>query len=591
MAKLSRTKELWHIPKRGNVHQTIYMVHLLTGEKFSGKSWSRTKQELLATEMGKAGLTEKGIALSHQSVRTLLANIPKYLGFIYIDESTTPSRLIVTEVGNLLVNHHKIKNVKQEKNLKRYRAKKSLIETSNIFNEQMLKLIITNPIILKDCQQILVFPFRFTLHLLLELEYLDKEEIGYILFHVKNEDELYLTIQKIKNFRALPPDSRTKEINSYAKTQEGILTLVKAPSSGYYMYLCESTGICERVEVTVNKTSHNRLKAIKLIDKEKTKLLLKKFKNAEIYDFKDDWFLWKEYYTNPRRFFPPIKASIKSKSSEEFLVSIKNNQHESIGTISDKKKFMFPAFPDENYILDVFSYSSSKPIIQKNIQFSKTVKSFDLNFKKNNIITRTKEIAIEEITEFFSGKYHGFDKNYAAKLELLKKITGKDNLNNYRRGGRLEFLFFDLLSYLKNKGIIDEVFWYGKNNEFDLAGPAPGGKQGNPDITFEIDDYLFVVELTTIKGVRAQWNSSEASSVPDHIKKMKTANPSKKVIGIFSAPSIHPQLEKNLILNAKEDNVGIIFESCVAFAKFLGKTDRIILKKILVEKSIKQLSK
>ena len=72
---------------------------------------------------------------------------------------------------------------------------------------------------------------------------------------------------------------------------------------------------------------------------------------------------------------------------------------------------------------------------------------------------------------------------------------------------------------------------------------------------------------------------------------MKTANPSKKVIGIFSAPSIHPQLEKNLILNAKEDNVGIIFESCVAFAKFLGKTDRIILKKILVEKSIKQLSK
>ena len=128
MAKLSRTKELWHIPKRGNVHQTIYMVHLLTGEKFNGKAWSRTKQELLATEMGKAGLTEKGIALSHQSVRTLLANIPKYLGFIYIDELTNPSRLIVTEVGNLLVNHHKIKNVKQEKNLKTYRAKKSLIE-------------------------------------------------------------------------------------------------------------------------------------------------------------------------------------------------------------------------------------------------------------------------------------------------------------------------------------------------------------------------------------------------------------------------------------------------------------------------------
>ena len=183
----------------------------------------------------------------------------------------------------------------------------------------MLKLIITNPIILNDCQQILVFPFRFTLHLLLELEYLDKEEIGYILFHVKNEDELCLTIQKIKNFRALPPDSRTKEMDAYEKTQEGILTLVKAPSSGYYMYLCESTGICERVEVTVNKTSHNRLKAIKLIDKEKTKLLLKKFKNAEIYDFKIIGFCGKNTTQIHEDFFHPSQHQLNQNLVKNFL--------------------------------------------------------------------------------------------------------------------------------------------------------------------------------------------------------------------------------------------------------------------------------
>ena len=591
MAKLSRTKELWHIPKRGNGHQTIYMVHLLTGDKFSGKSWSRTKQELLATEMGKAGLTEKGIALSHQSVRTLLANIPKYLGFIYIDESTTPSRLVVTEVGHLLVNHHKIQRIKQEKNLKTYRAQNSLIETSRIFNEQMLKLIMTNPIILNDCQHILVFPFRFTLKLLLELDYLDKEEIAYILFHVKNEDELLLIIQKIKNFRALPPDNRTKEITAYKKTQEGILTLVKAPSSGYYMYLCESTGICKRIEVTVNKTSKNKLTSITLTDKEKTKSILKKFNNTEIYDFKDDWFLWKEYYTKPQRIHPPISVSIKSPSAEEFLVSIKNNPYETIGTVSNGKDFVFPAFPDEDYVLDVISYSSGDPIIQKKIRFSKTVKSFELDFKKIRNVTRTKEIVVDEIVEFFSGKYDGFDKKYHAKLKSLKKITGKDNLNNFRRGGRLEFLFFDLLRYLKNKKIIDEVLWYGNTKEFDLAAPAPGGKHGNPDIVFEIDEYFIVVELTTIKGVRAQWSSSEASSVPDHIAKMKTENPSKKVIGIFSAPSIHPQLEQNLMLNAKKDNVGMIFESCVEFAKFLSTATRKELKDAIIDKSKNQLSK
>ena len=72
---------------------------------------------------------------------------------------------------------------------------------------------------------------------------------------------------------------------------------------------------------------------------------------------------------------------------------------------------------------------------------------------------------------------------------------------------------------------------------------------------------------------------------------MKTANPSKKVIGIFSAPSIEPQLEQNLTLIAKKHNVGMIFEICIEFAEFLGMTDRNQLKKRLVEKSKNQLSK
>lgn len=235
MAKLTRTKEMWHIPKRGSVHQTIYMVYILTWDKFLGKSWSSGKQETLGSEMGKAGLTKSGRVITNQSIRTLLANLPKYLGFVYLDESSTPPRIIVTDIGYELIKRHQIEKIPKHKNISQYKQAGDLIEISDVFKEQMTKLILTNPSTLKDCKDILVFPFRMTLKLLLEFRYLDEEEIGYILFHTKKEDELPLVIEKIRNFRGLPSDKRTAEIEAYKKTEEGKLTLVKAPTARYYI--------------------------------------------------------------------------------------------------------------------------------------------------------------------------------------------------------------------------------------------------------------------------------------------------------------------------------------------------------------------
>ena len=594
MAKLSRTKELWHIPKRGSVHQTVYLVHILMNDKFNGKTWSRTTQESLATEMRKAGITRNENALSHQAVRTLLANMPKYLGFIYIDESTTSHKLIVTEVGHELAAHHDVGSIKFEKKLSAYKAKNSLIKTSPIFRNQLLKLIISNPIILKDCENILVFPFRFTLKLLLELNYLDIEEIAYILFQVKSEDEFQCIVQRIKNFRTLTPINRTEEINAYKKTPEGNLTLTKAPSAGYYMSLCESTEICKKTKATVNKTSKQNLRAIRLVDRKAVEEILEKFHNVKIFNFTDNLVLWKEYYTKPNRILPPITITFRLKSTEECLISIKNGTHDERGIISNKTDFICPVFPNEDYMVDVFTYSSTKPSLQTKVRFSETDEHLDLKIKKSTAVIRTKEIIVEAITEFFSGQYDGFDKNYRDKLKVLQTIEKKNYLSPPsppKLGGRLEFLFFELLKQLEGEGVIDKVIWYGRTDKFALATPAPGGKQGNPDITFEIDDYLFVVELTSIRAVRMQWSGSEASSVPDHIASKKQECPLKKVIGIFSAPEIHPQLEQNLTLNAREDNVGMIFEPCVDFAKFLSQTDRSTLKNRLIEKSNKQLSK
>jgi hypothetical protein len=107
--------------------------------------------------------------------------------------------------------------------------------------------------------------------------------------------------------------------------------------------------------------------------------------------------------------------------------------------------------------------------------------------------------------------------------------------------------------------MIENLTWYGTYNEWGICRPAPGGKKGNPDITFCVEDVNFVLELTTIPGVRAQWASSEASSVPDHLLNHKQKLGIKgEVVGIFSAPSIHAQLEKNLKRHVEKEGVDMI---------------------------------
>jgi len=593
MAKITRTREIWHIPKRGSVHQTIFMVYLLSWGKFLGKTWTQGKQEMLGTEMGKAGLTESGKAITHQSIRTLFANLPKYLGFVYLDESCTPPIVMVTDIGFELIKQHQVAQIPKHRNLNAYKSSGDLIEISDVFKEQMAKLIITNPFIRKDCKNILVFPFRMTLKLLLKLGYLDREEIGYILFHVKHEDELDLTIEKIKNFRSLLPEKRTAEIEAYSKTEEGNLTLVKAPTAGYYMYLCYSTGLCKRTSVIVNKTKDFKIPAIKLKNKNEVNVLLKKFNNVKIYDFKDDLFLWKEYFSNPKRLYPPFDITIKANIKEEILLTIfKDNIFISGDTLSEERQtFIVPVFRGEKYKIIAYNLESGLEIYNKTRQFTQNNNKIVINLKKQKYINNvTKDKIVEKIKEMFSANFNGFDREYYSKLKTLEKVIVKNYLDNRRKGGRLEYLFFELLNLLKQEGIVDEVNWFGNIAKYGICEPAPGGKEGNPDIVFTIEDYSFVLEVTTYRGTRSQWNSAEAASVPDHIAKFKRANPGTKTVGIFSAPSIHRQLEQNLILNAKKENVGMIFKQCIEFAEFLVITDRDELKAKLIKESESQIN-
>ena len=246
MAQGNRSKEVWLIPKRGSLHQTICLIDGIKERNYSGTTWNPQKQNNLGVNLKKWGATKDGKNVSAQSIRTLAAAIPQYLGFLYINTNTTPNTIRLTKAGEELWLNHK-DDLEKIENLVKGRDK--IIKESDILLKQMEKLQITNPIILKDCENILIFPFRMTLKLLLELDYLDKEEIAYIVLKMKDETEYSLAIKEIKNLRKMPMSDRKEIIDAFKETHIGSITLAKASSAGYYQTLCTTTGIIEKVNV------------------------------------------------------------------------------------------------------------------------------------------------------------------------------------------------------------------------------------------------------------------------------------------------------------------------------------------------------
>ena len=243
MAQKNRSKEIWLIPKRNSLHQTVCLIDGIIKRGYDGQSWNPQKQNNLGVNLKNWGATKNGKNISNQSIRTLLASIPEYLGFVYINNQTTPNSICLTEAGKLLWETHKDQLITM-KNLDD--GSDNLLQTSNIVLLQMEKLQLTNPIYLKDCENILVFPFRLTLKLLRKLRYLDREEIAYFLLQTKDESEVDLKIMEIESFRRLSEFDRNALINEFKKTHIGNITLVQAASAAYYEGLCALTGIINR---------------------------------------------------------------------------------------------------------------------------------------------------------------------------------------------------------------------------------------------------------------------------------------------------------------------------------------------------------
>ncbi|MDD5658660.1 MAG: AlwI family type II restriction endonuclease [Actinomycetota bacterium] len=530
----TRSLEIWHIPKRQNIHQIIGAVEILSQDDFNGKSWTSMRQENFNTKLGRCGLTNTGRPLSPSARRTLEA-LMKYLGFIFIDNTTTPPSVNVTNAGfELLKKHGSVLNRRRNLRLV-YQNKEEIIE-SPIVEHQMNKLQITNPVIREDCVNILLFPFRITLRLLLELGKLTKEELGYIVFSMKSEDEYDLIVEKINTFRSLPDNRKNAEIEAFKKTELGNLTLVQAPTATYYMGLCVGTGLCEK------NGDELLIRQDKVAEVEK---ILKKFSGIKPFDFADNLRLWIDYYGNVEKLRPPLLVNIKCKKPIYTYVRVSDTDDKELerGVISkEKSELNFPLFLGQKYKFEFFSFSNAQKIHEEIVEVKSDKLIFDPKSSQEAVSKWDEKSINAKILDLI--QHRDFDAEYLQHLEVVKKITKKDNFNtSLLRGGRLEYLFYRLLSVLKEKGTIDDVVWNGHLDDFGLAYPAPGGKEGYPDVYFFVGKNLFVLELTTIRSNSMQW-AAEGASVHDHIMNLiKRVNGNYNVIGLFSAPVIAPRVE------------------------------------------------
>ena len=555
------TSDVWLIPKRSSIIQIIGLVEILVNEGFEGKVWNQSKQEAVATLMRKRKLT-KSRNFSAQSVRTLFANGPKYLGFVYTDADINSvniqRKIIVTKAGELLAKENLLAGGNYA-NLDQW-EKFHKLPTSEAISRQLFKLIMNNPITSNGGTSNL-YPYRNTLKLCLELDYLDKEEIGFLLFAMKSDLEFDITKELISEFRRLNPTKRKSLIDAYKETEAGQVTLVKAPTSNYFMSFCKISGAFSVVDNGISKGFV--LPSLEIRSAQAAQTLIDSFAKAQPFDFSNDKSLWIEYFGDTNKLLPPknIEIEFNFDKSGEFLVKLERNRNLSKVVIKDGDHFKenIPAFDGDEIDFEIYNDSSGSFKKDKfNVEKEKSSyprgefvveKSSLLVFERNSrqVINCLNQIATK-----------GWDDPFLEKLEIYKALTGNDVKNNRTKGGRLEQLTSHLFENMMEDGLIDGFKWYGKIDENGIPSPAPGGKEGNPDLVFEFDGYAAVIELTTIKGTAAQWASSEAASVPDHIAKYRHNNDKAKIIGFFVAPSINDRIIRNFKAHASIDQTPIV---------------------------------
>ena len=568
-------KDVWLVPKRASMHQFIGVVDALIENELEGKVWNSSRQELIATRLRQKGLT-KDRNFSHQSVRTLFANGPKFMGFAYTDDGDDATRrgskVFITKAGRRLNEEGLLNTTAHYAKLQSWERDHSLAD-SRLLKIQLLKLILNNPIT-NNGGQILVYPFLSTLKLCRKLGYLDFEEIAYIVFSMSAEDELDLITQRIINFRSLSPSNRKNEIEAYSKTNAGRLTMVKAPLANYFIAFCCLAGLFEKSTIEID--NYKKLTCIRALSVPDLDFLDESL-SGSIYNFYDNRDLWIEYIGDPDVIRPPrdITLSITTSKPGNYYVEVRNENtvKQTLSIEGSRIESLITVFEGKTYEITL-NYLGAKKRLSQIFTVEPMIKEKTIHFTVDDTgglresSLETNEDILGAIKSLSESKTH-IDKGFYDYLKLREKIEGKNFINNNVRGGRLEYLFFRLLSNLYEQGSIDYLKWFGKVSDDGLPRPAPGGKNGNPDLVFVVDDISVIIELTTIMGTANQWQSSEAASVPDHIFSYSEESNTLRNVGIFSAPSINNRVESNFDAQSKMQGVPIKCIDLISFSNAL----------------------
>lgn len=583
MASKDRSKNVWFVPKRANVHQMVALLDGIITRSYDGSTWNTSKQDNLNLDLKNWGATRSGNKIAPQGMRTLLASV-HYLGFVYLDSSSKSTILRVTETGYNFYNYHKSSLIRMP------RLERELsINTSDYVKEQLIKLQITNPILLPHCEDIFVFPFRVILKMLIELGYLDKEEIAMYAFHTKNLSEIDYKIQEIKTFRQLDASQRKMLVDAYSKTEIGNLTLVQAASAGYFMQFCVSSGMIQRTNRKVGNRDRS-IDCIEIVSSEvvEANRIIDYFKDTNTYNFESNLELWINYFGNPRRLKPPINISVVNETHYDLYIEYYNQNHLSeIAILAQNEKVEFATFKEEEYSILIYDIASTNQLYEMKKSFTCSEKIKITNNLIQGILndnlsyqSLNQQELMSEIIEHLDSKT--FSEKMLIKLRMLNlKLKIDKEKDKALRGAQFEYLVYLYLFQLKEQNKIDDVIWNGKIGKYNLPLQSPGGKYGTPDMVIIIENIHYVLELTTIKSKDAQFKA-ELSSVPDHIRlyaeKLKGTQ---KVHGIFCAPEIHERNHNTMKAILQSENVPFIsITSSDFFNIFEGNTKEEILNKL-----------
>lgn len=566
-----RSIEIWHVPKRGSIHQIIGALNIIQHFRIDGKPWPSTKRKLFDQKFAMWGFTSRGRSLSRNASETLEALI-KYLGLLVVDQE---GKIKVTPAGKALIEEFPVKEPKKKKRKLKETMQSMGTVSSGVIKKQMMKLILTNPTVLAYCRNMKIAPFRETLRLLLDekISYLTPEEMAMFLFHMKNTAQKQRVRGAILRFRSLSANRRNDLVERYKGTPEGNLTLRQAPTAIYWRQLCMNTGLFEVDNASLKLRSEKE---------QEVKDLLKKYED-EIYNFKSNKQLWYEYFTIPRRIRQPIDIRLKLRhvGPTEYSVAVLRGKKLMKGLLIDGERiFEVPVFPNEEIRITATDLETGDVVRSVKRRFGQREEFLEIDVLKKKKSEIDKNVYAGKISEHISSP--DFDTQYQRHLKIVGDHLGRDLLNRKSRaslrGGRLEFLFARLLEQLELEGRIRSPEWNGFIDEFGVMRPAPGLRSGQPDISFKCGKMYYLLELTTIRAASGQW-TAEGSSVPYHIKNFVTRTRITDVIGIFCPPVVHERVDASLKNTLIPDRCYII---CLAITDFVD----ILVKSSNLEQSL-----